>query len=484
MSTFIKRFICIIITLALIICGLYFSSNILQEKHRSMQVDTFYKLPENSVDVLFVGSSRYVRSMASNIIFNETGISSYNRSTELLSAQNQYLYVKDSFKTQSPKVVFLSAARLQNGYNDKRDMHFHFGMAKVNPSFDKFKVALKYQTESDTMYAMDILFPVFKYHYRWNKLEYRDFFSYSQIETRGQDAYWKIHKFDEDEPDFYGRINPDADTEVTYDPIVKDYLDKTINLCKENGAEVVICDAPSRYWTQEKYAAGKAIAEEHNVKFLDCNLDENLEKINSSLETDWQDDHEHMNGWGSYKFAVFMADYLENNFDLPDYRNENNEISQSLKDAYEEYYFRYHMFLPQELIVPPNYNNDNMEKMKKIPGVSAFNEREKKYIEFEEKLRDKNIDFTSEPIDVSGVEGKSGKRYTTSDGARILLVEYDYDSYGHALTSHKRALDFEDYGEFPIIDPVNKSGYIMAFDGTKTKEQAMLLTNIYNSIKK
>jgi hypothetical protein len=446
-----------------------------------MQVDTFYQQPKNSIDALFVGSSHYVRAFSPDIIYQNTGISSFNRSTELMSAQNQYLYVKDAFKTQKPKVVFLSATRLQNGYNDKRDMHFHFGMAKIKPSFDKLKVALNYQAESDTMYALDVMFPVFKYHYRWDRLNKRDFLQYSNIETRGQDAYWEIFKFDKDEKDFYGRINPDEDTKVTMDPVVKKYLDKTIEFCKDQGSEVVICEAPSVYWNQDKFAASRAIAAEHDVKFLDCNLDENLRKIGDDIRTDWHDNHEHVNGWGAYKFSNFISEYLTENFDLHDYRGEDSDITRDLDKCYEEYYERYHMFLPKELKKPYGYNVDGIKSMKKIP-VADRAVTTLIYTEFEEKLTAANLSFSDEAINVSSVSGKSGKRYELSDGTCVLLVQFKKNSNGVIITGHNRTLDFQGQGSFSVVDPFNKTGYVIAFAGTKTKEQAMLLTDIYNSL--
>lgn len=482
MSTVFKRIISIIVLIVLIIGGLILSSNILQEKHRSMQVDTFYNLKKNSVDVLFVGSSRYVRGISPNVIYEKSGISSYNRSTELLSAQGQYLYVVDSFKTQKPKVVFLSTARLQNGYNDKRDMHFHFGMAKARLSADKLKVALNYENESETMKALDIMFPVFKYHYRWNQVTYRDVLSYSNIETKGQDAYWKISDLGEEDDFFKGRINEKDDTEATYDPLVKEYLDKTIKYCKENGAQVVICNTPSNTWNQEKYVASKAVAEEHDVLFLDCNVDENLELIEENIKTDWHDQHEHLNGWGSYKLSSFIADYLEDNFELTDYRSQKNKTADSLSSDYEEFYTRYHMFLPGELDKPDGYKQDNVANMKSIPESDEYISSEV-YEAFEKELTESGYKFKDYTIDVSSLDAVSGKRYELKNDACIILVEYKYESKQHIKATHNRMLKFSDDLQFPIIDPVNSSGFIMAFDGTKTKEQAMELTKMYSATK-
>ncbi len=479
-----------ITVILLIIAGLWlldYSSNLLIKKHRSMRTDTFYELPKNSVDVLFVGSSKYLRSISPNQIYAQTGISSYNRSSELIPAQGQYLFVVDSFKTQNPKVVFLSTSTLVNGFNDNwGEYYYYLAMAKAKFSKDKYDVAIAISSENikGVDSSAGLLFPAFKYKDRRNSLIPRDRLTYSNINTLGFDPYWKIKLQPDHRKNFIGMIDTEAKVDVKYDPLVKEYLDKTIEFCKKNGAQVVICDTPSKEWSEESYAAARALAEEHGVIHLDCHIDENYQNIHEDVQTDWHDNRRHQNGWGAYNVTTFIGQYLRQNFRFADYRDESGDIADSLKNDYKEYYYRYHMFLPEELPIPENYALDNVARMNSIPAITSPTSKisNPSYTTFEQQLSKNGLEYTSEFIEVMGSGAISVKRYKLTDGTNIIVAEYTYESENWVLPIHNKELDFGESGKFPIVDPANETGMLMAFDGTKTKEQAKLLVNIYNSL--
>ncbi len=484
----IKKVAKLLLNVALIVSMTFASiehtSDLLIPKHRSMRVDSFYNLPENSLDVLFVGSSKYLRGISPNQIYLQTGISSYNRSSELIPAEIQYLYVVDSFKTQKPKVVFLSTSTLTGGFDEEwGEYYYYMSMNKVKYSEEKKEIAEAITREKikGVGSAMSLLFPAIKYNDRKNSLLYRDKLTYSNINTRGQDPYWEVKKQLPGRENFTGKINANTNESFVFDATTKEYLDKTIEFCKQNGAQVVICDVPGREWTNVNYAAARSLAKEHDVVHLECMINKYYEKIDENTQIDWHDTRRHYNGWGAYNLNIFLGTFLNENFELADYRGQDKEITKSLDEDYKQYYYRYHMFLPKGLKTPGNYSLDNLANMNNIQVVEP-NSSNKIYTSFENKLNRAKIKHTTDFIDVSGSNSISAKRYTLKSGVSIILAEYTYESDPWVLSVHNKELDFGESGKFPIVDPANETGFIMALEGTKTKDQAIKLINIYNDL--
>ena len=72
-------------------------------------ITNFYRQPEDSVDVLVMGTSCGYAGVNTNILFEEYGIAAYN----LCGAELPYwvtdYYLEEALKTQRPKVILLDA---------------------------------------------------------------------------------------------------------------------------------------------------------------------------------------------------------------------------------------------------------------------------------------------------------------------------------------------------------------------------------------
>ena len=67
----------------------------------------FYEMEENSIDVLFLGSSVAVNAFSPQEIYNDYGIRSYNLGSEQQSIFLSYFWLKEALRFQSPEVVVL-----------------------------------------------------------------------------------------------------------------------------------------------------------------------------------------------------------------------------------------------------------------------------------------------------------------------------------------------------------------------------------------
>lgn len=67
----------------------------------------FYTQPEDSIDVLALGTSVTYSGINTNVLWANWGIASYNLASAEQSYWNTYYYLKEALKTQKPKLILL-----------------------------------------------------------------------------------------------------------------------------------------------------------------------------------------------------------------------------------------------------------------------------------------------------------------------------------------------------------------------------------------
>ena len=79
----------------------------------------FYEQPQNSVDVLLVGTSMFYSGVNTNVLWAEYGIPAYNLFSEEQTFWISYYMIREALKTQQPKVILLDAqsARYEDSYS-------------------------------------------------------------------------------------------------------------------------------------------------------------------------------------------------------------------------------------------------------------------------------------------------------------------------------------------------------------------------------
>lgn len=123
-----------------------------------------------------------------------------------------------------------------------------------------------------------------------------------------------------------------ADIPVT----AKTHLERIIRMCEESGAELVLLATPSP--CNYSFAKHKALfdcAEEKSLAWLDMNL--LLKEIGIDWYTDSLDRGDHLNLSGAEKVTTYLGEYLTDNYELPDHREDPAYASWSEEsDRYEE----------------------------------------------------------------------------------------------------------------------------------------------------
>ena len=135
------------------------------------QTATFYETEEDSVDVLTVGASSVMVSFSPLRLYENTGITSYVRCSSVQAPPVTYLNVKESLKTQKPKLVVVSAYTLLLEYDyDEYESWLRRGMDYKKLSIDKIKIAKAISDRSEWQTTSSFIFPILRYHARWKNI--------------------------------------------------------------------------------------------------------------------------------------------------------------------------------------------------------------------------------------------------------------------------------------------------------------------------
>lgn len=274
------------------------------------------EIPNNQIDILFLGNSSIQKSVSPMQIYEQTGITSYNYSVSSARIYMDYYFLQNIINYQKPKVVFVDTPT------------FFYDTKEVEPeqrkSFDFENLNLiKLKMINDNIFETTFeekasyVFPIFRYHSRWNEVKIKDFNTsqkfYSVTKGFVSSSKLKANK------NGYKYMQPN-DKKIDMQKDVKEYFYKFIDLCKNNNIEVIFLGVPdTRAWNYESSIKMQELAKETNTIFLDLN-DEKKYPIN--WEKDTEDGGMHMNALGAITITNYIIDYLKDNYSFPDHRND------------------------------------------------------------------------------------------------------------------------------------------------------------------
>ncbi len=300
------RVIIFIICFVLIFSGV---SNILERKslegawNMTLKVGGFYNEPVDSLDVMFFGSSHMYCSIDPRMLEEQTGLKSYVFATQQQPLWISYHYLKEALKTQSPETVVLEVHMVvqEEDYADEGTLH-----SAVNPiKLSRNKVEMVYAAVPHgerRNYILDI----FKYHDRWEELT-RDDYTLEHFEAldplRGFVQLETVTVIE-------SRDELEAVVDVS-EPLDKsmEYLEKFVELSREEGFELILIKAPSNATVDEKklYNAVEAFALDEGITFEDFNM--HFDQLGLDLAMDFYD-RRHLNVNGVAKFVPYFGAFL------------------------------------------------------------------------------------------------------------------------------------------------------------------------------
>lgn len=240
----------------------------------------FYEMDKNTVDVLFFGSSAGVRGFIPQELYNNYGMTSYNLSCEQQNMVSSYYWLCEALRYQDPSVVVLESkfifekdkGKLQDAWFRKAFNHMRFSSVKreaISVSCELVNLQAEEDHRIDKQSVISWYLPIIRYHTRWEETGRAEGFQY----------YLKMSKIH----DLKGFAPVSVRTSDEFTPIVEDetidsavtseveveYLNKIVDLCYDEGIEVILTYNPSTTDTVAKYNALRQYADRRNVAFID-----------------------------------------------------------------------------------------------------------------------------------------------------------------------------------------------------------------------
>lgn len=315
-----KKFRTAVSLLIFLILGIFLFSQISEILRRKTSAETdmvhsFYEIEENTLDILFLGSSHVYYGVQPNELWNEYGITSYVMGSPEQTAATSYFLLKEAFQYQHPEVVVMENYYLWN-------KELYYSTARLRQAFDgmrfgknKIEMIQTMLSENGLKDQLTYVIPFLKYHSRWSELEEYDFHT---------KPYLKGARIDYTSVEVKNPGIPEEAVELPENSLY--YLDKIIELCEENGAEFMMFSIPYGVETDDaryNYRQGMTLAletylQEQDIPFLFYQRDyDDVIDFSSDFR-----DRTHLNTTGSIKLTHHLGGYLAEQYELTGHKGD------------------------------------------------------------------------------------------------------------------------------------------------------------------
>lgn len=272
----------------------------------------FYQMEENTVDVLFFGSSHAASFFLPQELYNEYGITGYNLGCEQQNLVVSYFWLKEALRFQKPKAVvldcymlfpYLPQEPLNTAESCTRKAMDYMRWSKVK------REAVHAICEADENQSeVSYYFPNIRYHRRWEGLSEHDFSSLKTGAGYELKGYAPLAHYC-GRQDFVPFERGAAEQEAEMVPVMREYLDRITELCRQEGITLILVKTPTTSQNPQRNLAVSNYAGERGLLFLDFNERERYEEIGFCFQTDNCDDG-HGNIWGAQKVTKKIGSVL------------------------------------------------------------------------------------------------------------------------------------------------------------------------------
>lgn len=311
----LKKIIGIVIVVMFIIMGINRLGYLLRPistDNAFNAINTFHNIPIDSIEVMGYGSSHMWMSVNPIELYSSYGIGAYNYGCTWQQLNTTLLFLKDSLKTQSPRIALIETYFVHE-YKENTDMdgeiYYTTEIDNVSYKWEYLKQCFGNKMERYISYYM----PLCAYHDNWVNIGKQNFQNRLEI----QDDFYRSKGFlRRDEVTKIELPNCLDFEQKELDGTSYKILDEIVKTCKENNIEIIFFTAP---WKGEyKYSD----VMEQYAKENDCiyfNMFEYVDEIGLNGSEDFYDEG-HLNVNGANKVSNFLGKYIVENYEVTDYR--------------------------------------------------------------------------------------------------------------------------------------------------------------------
>ena len=278
----------------------------------------FFNEPEDSMDVLFYGSSHAYCTVSPLELWHETGLHSYVLATQSQPPAATLHYIKQSLEHQSPQLLVVEAFMFILPPEDRLEASLRDCIDPLPWRENKVELIQRLVAPGE---RSSYYFNFLKYHSRWKELSSRDLdFSYlSGTDNLRGYIYLTPRREAECYPLDYTHVQPQPLSEEN-----AVFLDELLALTRDLDTELALIIAPMS--GAEAYAGQfktlRECAAANGIKVLDFN--EKFAELGFDCTEDFFD-FDHLNATGASKATIALSRWLEQNFQLVPNTNSNED---------------------------------------------------------------------------------------------------------------------------------------------------------------
>lgn len=321
--TTLKNFSKFIVFLLLFLIILNYVSCVLKSKAGDEHTLSGQMSTDSTYDVIFAGSSHMNNAVYPFVLWKDYGFTAFNNAQSGEIIPVSYYTASEAIETYNPKVLVLDMYML---YHDEK-----YGSIKwAHQSLDNLSVGNRIPAILDLLPITnwsEFLLPVTMYHDRWKEIKKIDFTGKNSV-TRGAAQNFNIAT---DITGMTFEYTP-ADIKVQPNEIAVEYLDKIVNMCAETDTELLLVTLPYFISSEYKKPTHDMSNDQAYFNWVADYAEENgLNYINYFHLVDeigfvWTEhlyNYSHMNYWGGSIITRHIGAFLNENYNLPDRRNDD-----------------------------------------------------------------------------------------------------------------------------------------------------------------
>ena len=309
-------------------------------------ISYFYRIPKNSMDVVYVGASNACSGFNPLIAYKLYGF----KTGMLCEGASPFISIKyllkEAEKYQKPNLYVIDIYMLTRILDfDEIEMRKTIDSMKFNQNrFLAINEILQY-ANVDIKEYINYHFSFFLYHNAWKQISkqnflvnslYMGYWYYEISESIQQNEYeWKENK-------------------IALSPLSEQILLDLINYIKQDNLNVLFVIPKRWYWSpsQEQINTAISIIQDNGLDIINFNkvIDTNI-----NFENDFHD-QSHLNLYGATKYTLYFSKYLNENYNFDNYKN--TVLDLLWNEKYEEFEQNFKLQTGKELedfILTNNY---------------------------------------------------------------------------------------------------------------------------------
>ena len=309
-------------------------------EHVTAKYESYAAEPKGSIDVLWIGTSNTYADICPAAMWHESGITSFNMGTANNVSLLEYYQLEYLIGVNKPKLVVMdfSGASVEESPDEYFDSYepAYRKLVETMPNIGiKLRMIKDFCSKYESLDYPSFLFPLLRYHSRWEELTKEDWDIFS-----GDESYNEYRKGAYFNSKVY--VQEFAQDIFTYqtEPVemYQEYYQKMLELCKENDIEVLVTLLPKVEQRHADYVMAKEFAAKNNLNLAEFTTVESMMAIGLDPKRDFYD-HEHLNILGQNKFSSYIGKYIAKVYKLEDHRGDTNYSEWDT--WYEDYLQRY-----------------------------------------------------------------------------------------------------------------------------------------------